>query len=158
MSDSAPVAGLNPMAPEHLPIFIPAADGTDMLMRISVYMLIVMAFLGGVFYLYLHSLPERMAHGHGRTQFQIVAMLCLLALFTHQNIYWVAALLLAATTLPDYLTPLISGARSLARMSGRDYEGDQPREDDFDHVPGAPLEPHAEPETGAQAKPADGKG
>lgn len=145
MSDTTPTVAMNPLAPAHLPSFLPAADGSDTLMTIAVYVLIVGAFMAGVFYLYLHSLPERMAHGHGRTQFQIVAILCLLALFTHQNIFWVAALLLAATTLPDYLTPLVSGARSLASLAGRAYEGDQPREDDFDHVPGTPVEP-AEPE------------
>ncbi|CAN0587237.1 unnamed protein product [Ectocarpus sp. 12 AP-2014] len=139
MSDSTLTAAVNPLAPEHLPFFLPAADGTDVMMHIAFYFLVIIAFAGGVFYLHLHSLPERMAHGHGRTQFQIVAILGLLALFTHQNIFWIAALLLAATTLPDYLTPIVSGARSLARMSNRDYEGDQEREDDPDHVPGTPV-------------------
>lgn len=131
MSDTAPTAAINPLAPEHLPYFIPAADGTDAMMHTAIYFLIFFAFLGGVFYLHLHSLPERMSHGHGKTQFQIVAILGLLALFTHENIFWIIGLLLAATTLPDFLTPVTDGARSLARLAGRMYEGDQPREDDI---------------------------
>ena len=146
MSDSAPAeATLNPLAPDHLPYYLPLADGTDTMMHTAIIALVLVAFLGGVFYLHLHSLPERMAHGHGRTQFQIVAILGLLALFTHQNIFWIIALLLAATPLPDYLTPITSGARSLARLSGRDYEGDDELEDDPGHTPGTP--PKHRPDT-----------
>ena len=35
MSDSAPTAAVNPLAPEHLPFFLPAADGTDVMMHIA---------------------------------------------------------------------------------------------------------------------------
>lgn len=127
MSDPA---ALHPLAPEHLPFFIPLADGTDQMMQTATWFILIFAFLAGVFYLYLHSLPERMAHGRGRTQFQIVAILALLALFTHESIFWIAALLLAAATLPDYLTPITSGARSLAKLAGRNYDDDRPSEED----------------------------
>lgn len=107
------------------------------------YIFAIASFFLVVFYLYLHSLPERMAHGQDRTQFQIVAILALLALFTHNNAFWVASLLLAALTVPDFLTPVTSAARSLAAMTGRDYEGDT-REDDPTHDdPDAPDAPDA---------------
>lgn len=122
MSESSEAAVLHPLAPEHLPYFIPTADGVDGMLTTTIYAAVIGAFLIGVFYLYLHSLPERMSHG--RTQFQIVAILGLLALFTHQNIFWIIALLLGATTLPDFLTPITSGARSLAALANRDYDGD----------------------------------
>jgi len=106
------------MAPHHLPPFIPAADGADWLMSVMLVALIIGVILAGVFYLHLHSIPERLAHKHGRMQFELVAVLGLLALFTHNNIFWVAALLLAFIQLPDFWTPLESIAHSLSRMAG----------------------------------------
>lgn len=55
----------------------------------------------GLLFLRLHTLPERMAHKSQKLQFEIVAVLGLLALFTHQHIFWVAGLLLAVIDLPD---------------------------------------------------------
>jgi len=106
------------LAPHHLPPFIPAADGADWLMSVMLVTLIIGVILAGVFYLHLHSIPERLAHKHGRMQFELVAVLGLLALFTHNNIFWVAALLLAFIQLPDFWTPLESIAHSLSRMAG----------------------------------------
>jgi hypothetical protein len=48
-----------------------------------------------------------------------VAVLSLLALFTHNAAFWVAALLLALIPVPDFWTPLASMADSLARMATR---------------------------------------
>jgi hypothetical protein len=59
----------------------------------------------------LHSLPERIAHRSNKLQFEIVAVLCLIALFTHIHIFWIAALLLALIDLPDF-------GGSLGRMAG----------------------------------------
>jgi|GEM_PF-678623 len=106
------------LAPHHLPVFIPAADGSDPLMTIMLVSLIVGVVLLGTFYLHLHSLPERLAHKHGRTQFELVAILGLLALFTHNQIFWVAALLLAFVQIPDIWSPLESMAHSLSRLAG----------------------------------------
>ena len=79
---------------------------------------LVIAVLGvGTLYFRLHSLPEHMAHGTGPSQLQIVSILALLALFTHNNLFWVLALLLAAVKIPDFLTPLNSIARSLERAT-----------------------------------------
>lgn len=106
------------LAPHHLPPFLPSADGSDWLMTVMLVALIIGAILAGVFYLHLHSIPERLAHKHGRMQFELVAVLGLLALFTHNNIFWVAALILAFIQLPDFWTPLESMAHSLSRMAG----------------------------------------
>jgi hypothetical protein len=43
----------------------------------------------------------------------VVEILALLALFTHNNLFWVAAILIAAFRVPDFLTPLNSIAESL---------------------------------------------
>ena len=112
------------LAPHHLPAFIPAADGNDPLMTVMLVALILGVVLLGTFYLHLHSLPERLAHKHGRMQFELVAILGLLALFTHNNIFWVAALLLAFIQLPDFTTPLETIANSLGRIANRYDDAD----------------------------------
>ena len=72
----------------------------------------------GVFYFKLHSLPEQMAHRGQKVQFEIVAVLGLLSLFTHNHLFWIAGLLLAFVPLPDFSTPLTSMAQSLGKMAG----------------------------------------
>ena len=77
-------------------------------------------------YFWLHSIPERISHGSSKIQFQLVAVLSLLALFTHNNAFWVGALLLALVPIPDFWTPLATMAESLAKMAGlrwRDEDG-----------------------------------
>jgi len=66
----------------------------------------------------LHSLPERMAHKSEKLQFEIVAILGLLALFTHVHLFWVAGLLLAMIDIPDFGTPLRSIAGSVEKIAG----------------------------------------
>ena len=108
---------MHELAPHHLPFFIPKADGSDQMMVTVLIALIVIVLLLGTFYLYLHSLPERLAHKHGRIQFELVAVLGLLALFTHNQIFWVAALVLAFIQLPDFMSPLDTIANSANRIA-----------------------------------------
>ena len=97
---------INPLATHHIPAFITAPGQTDgLLVGIGIFLLIVI-FLLGIAFLWLHSLPERMAHQSQKLQFEVVAVLCLLALFTHNNLLWGVALLLAMIDLPDLATPL----------------------------------------------------
>lgn len=110
--------GLHPMAAEHLPAFITAPGETDILFNVTVVVVIVMIFVIGTLYLRLHSLPEQIAHSGTKTQFTLVGVLALLALFTHNNIYWVAALVLALVKLPDFSTPLDRIADALERRDG----------------------------------------
>jgi len=44
-------------------------------------------------------------------------VLALLALFTHNNVFWVAALILALLKLPDFVTPLNSISESLKKLT-----------------------------------------
>jgi hypothetical protein len=71
----------------------------------------------GVVYLKLHAIPEQLAHKHGNTQSQLIMVLALLALFTHNNIFWVAALIIALLKLPDFLTPLNNISESLNKLA-----------------------------------------
>lgn len=103
-TDSA--AGLHPLAPSHLPSFISDAAGADPMMTNVGIFVVVVVFLAVTFFLHLHSLPEKLAHQVGANQLQIVGVLALIALFTHNNLYWVAALMIALIQIPDYETPL----------------------------------------------------
>ena len=73
-------------------------------------------------YLKLHAIPEQLAHKHGNTQSQLIMVLALLALFTHNNIFWVAALILALLKLPDFLTPINSISESLKKLTPEEAE------------------------------------
>jgi len=79
---------------------------------------LVLTVLGvGNLYLRLHSLPERMAHKSQKLQFEVVAVLGLISLFTHMHIFWIAGLLLALVDLPDFSTPLSSIAGSVEKIA-----------------------------------------
>ena len=109
---------VHPLAPHELPGFIGAADGSDPLFTAVVFIVIAMVLGIGVFYLKLHAIPEQLAHKHGNTQSQLIMVLALLALFTHNNIFWVAALILALIKFPDLVTPLNDISSSLSKMTG----------------------------------------
>lgn len=104
------------MSTEHIPGYLAGAD-SDPLMIVMAVILIVIILIAGVFYFKLHAVPEHIAHGKNHTQIQLITILTILALFTHNNIFWVAALVLAVVELPDFLTPLKSIAKSLATIA-----------------------------------------
>jgi hypothetical protein len=109
---------LHPAAPHHLPGFITAPGDTDTLMVVVGVVLVGAVLAVGNIYLHLHTLPERMAHKSQKLQFEIVAVLGLLALFTHIHLFWVVGLLLAMIDLPDWGTPLRRIAGSVEKMAG----------------------------------------
>ena len=71
-------------------------------MVVMAVFLVVAVLAIGLLFLRLHTLPERLAHKGHKLQFEIVAVLGLLALFTHMHIFWVAGLLLALIDIPDF--------------------------------------------------------
>jgi hypothetical protein len=109
---------LHPQAPHHLPFFITPPGETDVLMVVMGIFLVAAVLWVGTLYWRLHSLPERMAHKSEKLQFEIVAILGLLSLFTHIHLFWVAGLLLAMIDLPDFGTPLRSIAGSVEKIAG----------------------------------------
>jgi hypothetical protein len=108
---------MHPAAPHHLPFFVPGSDGSDALIVAVGILLVVILLWVGTLYWKLHSLPERMAHKSQKLQFEIVAVLGLISLFTHMHIFWVAGLLLAMIDLPDFGTPLRAIAGSVERIA-----------------------------------------
>jgi hypothetical protein len=117
---------LHQNAIQHLPIFVTAPGETDVLFVVT-SLLVLLAVIGiGVFYFKLHALPEQMAHRGQKVQFEIVAVLGLLALFTHNHAFWIAGLLLALVPLPNFGTPLLSMTRSLERLAAAAGQTDSP--------------------------------
>jgi len=109
---------LHPAAAHDLPSFITAPDETDVLMVVMSLILILAVVAFGILFLRLHTLPERMAHKSQKIQFEIVAVLGLIALFTHMHIFWIAGLLLALIDLPDFGSSLGRIATSTEKMAG----------------------------------------
>jgi hypothetical protein len=103
----------NPAAPDHIPFFVPGADGADPLLVVTALILLAATLVIGVIYFRLHALPEQL--GHHKLQFEICAVLALISLFTHEHIYWIIALILALVDLPDFTTPLGRIAAALER-------------------------------------------
>lgn len=109
---------LNPAASHHLPRFITAPGETDVLMVITAIVLVLCIVAFGILFLRLHTLPERMAHKSQKIQFEIVAVLGLLALFTHIHAFWVAGLLLALIDFPDFGSFMGRIAGSVEKIAG----------------------------------------
>jgi hypothetical protein len=88
-----------------------------------------------------------MAHKGHKLQFEIVAVLGLIALFTHMHIFWIIGLILAFIDIPDFGTPLRRIAGGVEKIAGV-----EPTEPETAH--GAATEPHGarQPE-GAAAGP-----
>ena len=109
---------LNPVATHQLPSFITAPGNTDVLMVVMALFLFGGAVLFGILFFKLHSLPERMAHKSHKLQLEIVAVLCLISLFTHIHLFWIAALLLALVDIPNFGDPLNRIAGSAEKIAG----------------------------------------
>ncbi len=142
---------VHPVAVHHLPAFITAPGQTDVLLNVVAVFLLVAIFGLGTLYLRLHSLPEVMAHKTNKIQLELVAVLALLSLLTHNNLLWGAALLLALIDLPDFSSPLSSIAQSLERLAGKADPPTVPERDVVEgngpetaHGPAVPVHPSIE--------------
>jgi hypothetical protein len=141
---------LHPAASHHLPAFITAPGETDYLM-IAMAVILGLSVLGfGIVFFRLHTLPERMAHRSHKLQFEIVAVLGLLALLTHIHLFWVAGLLLAMIDIPDFGGHLNRIAGSTEKLAGLG-PGEGAVELPSDNL--APIEPEEAP-SAPQAVPA----
>jgi hypothetical protein len=115
----------NPIATTHLPFFITPPGQTDVLYNVTLAFLVGCIILTGVVFLTIHSLPERMAHKSQKVLLDLIALLCLLALLTHEHLFWFIAIILAFIDIPDFLTPVNRIANSVATMAGQET-GDTP--------------------------------
>ncbi len=88
-------------------------------MLIAVAVLLFLIILGfGALYFTIQAWPDRLAKGTGKVQLQFVGLLGLISLLTLNNAFWIAALLVAAVRIPDFLTPIREIASSLKKRSG----------------------------------------
>ncbi|MDH6231837.1 hypothetical protein M2281_002435 [Mesorhizobium soli] len=137
---------LHPAAVDHLPFFITAPGETDVLFVVTAIFVLLIILLVGVLYFRLHALPEHMAHGASKGQLQLVAVLALIALFTHNHLFWIAALLLALIEFPDFHSPIRSMARSLRKIAGLADKQAEPAPTEAHLTPTKPHTVHTAPE------------
>jgi len=79
-----------------LPFFVVAPGGTDFLMLgIGIFLVVVLLGLGALYFT-VQAIPDRMASGSHKIQMQIVGILGVISLFTMNNAFWIAGILLAA--------------------------------------------------------------
>jgi hypothetical protein len=115
-------ASPNPIATTHVPFFITAPGDTDVLFNATLVLVVACIILAGVVFLTIHSLPERMAHKSKKILLDLIALLCLLALLTHEHLFWFIAIVLAFIDIPDFLTPVNRIASSVATMAGQEAD------------------------------------
>ena len=130
-------AELHPMATGHIPSYVTQADGSDFLLTFMFVFTVLVIVLIGVGYFTLHSIPEKIAHESNHPQFQLVGILALLALFTHNGLFWVAAILVAGFQFPDVAAPLRAIADAIRSLGNQG--NDVP-------APAAPSQPTAQQE------------
>ncbi len=116
-SDIAVVLASDPTLSVHPPWFITRPGELDTLLLAMGALLVLLLLAFGVLMLRLHHLPEHVAQKQQKVQYEVVAVLGLLAMFTHQNLFWIAALLLAMIDLPDFGPVLSRIARSVERIA-----------------------------------------
>jgi len=111
-----------------MPFFVTAPGDTDVLFNVTLVFVVACVIFTGVIFLTVHSLPERMAHNSKKILLDLIALLCLLALLTHEHLFWFVAIVLAFIDIPDFLTPVTRIARSVEVMSGQEIS-DKPADD-----------------------------
>jgi glucan phosphoethanolaminetransferase (alkaline phosphatase superfamily) len=115
----------NPIATTHMPFFVTSPGETDVLFNITLWFVVACIVLTGVVFLTIHSLPERMAHKSKKVLLDLIALLCLLALLTHNHFFWFVAIVLAFIDIPDFLTPVNRIANSMESIAGQEA-GEKP--------------------------------
>lgn len=117
------MSNIHPAAPEHLPFFLPGSDGSDPVFTAVIVVLTIVLLSVGVLYFKIHSLPEHIGEKQNSIQLQLISVLALLALFTHNNAFWFLALLIAVVKVPDFLTPIQKIADSLGVLAAAEGGG-----------------------------------
>jgi len=98
---------------DHLPFYITGPGESDILFTAVTISLIVIVVGFGALYFTIQAIPDRIVKGTSKSQMQLVGLLGLISLFTMNNLYWIAAILLAAIRIPNLMVPLTDIARSL---------------------------------------------
>ena len=140
---------LGTAAREYLPFYITGPGETDILFGAVAVALVAILIGFGALYFTIQAIPDRMVEGAGKAQMQVVGLLGLISLFTMNNAYWIAAILLAAIRIPDIVTPLQEIARSrTGNAAAADAGG--PAESEYTEAPTAHTEETTEEATGEE--------
>jgi hypothetical protein len=111
---------------DHLPFYITGPGESDILFGAVTIALIAIVVGFGALYFTIQSIPDRIVKGTGKAQMQVVGLLGLISLFTMNNLYWIAAILLAAIRIPNFMAPLTQIAQSARSLSkGETTPGDR---------------------------------
>jgi len=129
------MSNIHSAAPDHLPVYLPGADGSDPIFTFVIVVLTIVLVSVGVLYFKIHSLPEHIGEKQNSIQLQLISVLVLLALFTHNNAFWVLALLIAVVQVPDFLTPIERIADSLGKLAAVDGGPEPSPDPDESHSP-----------------------
>ena len=124
---------------DYLPFFVTAPGESDLMFGAVTVFLLLVAIGFGALYFTIQAIPDRLADGASKVQLQIVGILGLLSLFTMNNAFWVAALLLAAVRIPDIVTPLKEIGLELRRRREEEAVANAPEPES----PGALPAPNA---------------
>ncbi|MBI5260680.1 MAG: hypothetical protein HY852_02535 [Bradyrhizobium sp.] len=135
----------NPVATHDLPFFITAPGDTDTLFNVVAVFVLLCVIGLGVIFLTIHSLPERVAHKSKKVQFDIVAILGLLALLSHEHVFWVAALLLAFIDIPDFSTPVKRVVTAVEAIARQQAPATLKTSDSGEEMPKTPIEGQPQP-------------
>lgn len=98
---------------DNLPFYITGPGESDILFTAVTILLIAIVVGFGALYFTIQAIPDRLVKGTSKSQMQLVGLLGLISLFTMNNLYWIAAILLAAIRIPNLMAPLTEIARSL---------------------------------------------
>ena len=107
----------HPASPAHLTWFITEPGQTDKLMVFTGAFLLVFITIMGVLMLRLLYLPQQMVSQEDKAKYEVVATLCVLAMFSPGNYFWIAALLVALADIPDFTLPLRRIAEAARRIA-----------------------------------------
>jgi len=119
----------HPPSPTHLPWFITEPGQTDTLMVFTGLFLLLFIVAMGTLIFRIVYLPEQMVAKEEKAKYEVVAVLCVLAMFSPGHLFWIAALLLAMTDIPEF-TPVfqrIAGAVRRIAQSPKKKEETPPR-------------------------------
>ncbi|WP_170388104.1 hypothetical protein [Ruegeria atlantica] len=84
-----------------LPFWVTPPGGTDgFLIIVGVFLVLVLLGFGALYFT-IQAIPDRMAAGAHKVQMQLVGVLGLISLFTLNNAFWIAAILIAAVPLHE---------------------------------------------------------
>lgn len=94
-----------------LPFWVTPPGETDGFLIVVGFLLVLILLGFGALYFTVQAIPDRMAAGTHKIQMQLVGVLGLISLFTLNNAFWIAAILIAAVPVHE-IFPLKSTAGS----------------------------------------------